>query len=170
VIGSPPYMAPEQFEGRAVFASDLYSLGVSMYQMLTGVLPYDTPAPGDLDRLRRGDMVAPPRSRNPAIPPVIEQIVMRALAGDVTARYQDAEELLGDLLKARHEMVRRPAAAREAVPSAAPQAVRERPAPVRRPLTARVRTRDMSTGRFCWNCRKPLPARTSRCPFCGENQ
>ena len=43
VIGSPPYMAPEQFHGKAVFASDLYSLGVTMYQMLTGVLPYDTP-------------------------------------------------------------------------------------------------------------------------------
>jgi serine/threonine protein kinase len=169
VIGSPPYMAPEQFEGRAVFASDLYSLGVSMYQMLTGVLPYDTPAPGDLDRLRRGDLIAPPRSRNPAIPPVIEQIVMRALSGDVTARYQQAEELLGDLLKARHEMVRRPAA-REAVPSAPAPVGRERTAQVRRLTTARVRTREISSGRFCWNCHKPLPARTARCPFCGENQ
>jgi eukaryotic-like serine/threonine-protein kinase len=45
VIGSPPYMAPEQFHGKAVFASDVYSLGVTMYQMLTGALPYDTPAP-----------------------------------------------------------------------------------------------------------------------------
>ena len=50
-------MAPEQFEGRAVFASDLYSLGVTMYQMLTGELPYDTPAPSDLERLRRGELV-----------------------------------------------------------------------------------------------------------------
>ena len=46
VIGSPPYMAPEQFQGKAVFASDVYSIGITMYQMLTGALPYGTPAPG----------------------------------------------------------------------------------------------------------------------------
>ena len=68
VIGSPPYMAPEQFHGKAVFASDIYSLGVTMYQMLTGVLPYDTPAPADLDKLMSGELVSPPRLKNPAIP------------------------------------------------------------------------------------------------------
>ena len=52
VIGSPPYMAPEQFHGKAVFASDIYSLGVTMYQMLTGVLPYNTPTPA---RSRKAD-------------------------------------------------------------------------------------------------------------------
>ena len=46
-------MAPEQFHGKAVFASDVYSVGVTMYQMLTGSLPYDTPAPADLARLAR---------------------------------------------------------------------------------------------------------------------
>ena len=61
VIGSPAYMAPEQFDGKAVFASDLYSLGVTMYQMLTGTLPYEAPAPSDLDRLRSGELVTPPR-------------------------------------------------------------------------------------------------------------
>jgi eukaryotic-like serine/threonine-protein kinase len=162
VIGSPPYMAPEQFEGRAVFASDLYSLGITMYQMLTGVLPYDTPAPSDLDRLRRGDLVSPPRLRNPSIPPVIDQIVMRALAGDVSARYQRAEDLLTDLIGARRDVVRRPAAeARAPVPA--------RPTPARR-QTSRLRTREVAGGRFCWSCRKPLPARGARCPFCGESQ
>jgi serine/threonine protein kinase len=53
VIGSPPYMAPEQFHGQATFASDTYSLGVTMYQMLTGMLPYNTPSPTDLKALRQ---------------------------------------------------------------------------------------------------------------------
>jgi eukaryotic-like serine/threonine-protein kinase len=162
VIGSPPYMAPEQFEGRAVFASDLYSLGITMYQMLTGVLPYDTPAPSDLDRLKRGDLVSPPRQHNPAVPPVIDKIVMRALAGDVSERYQRAEDLLADLMGARRNLVRRPAP-----PWRTPAA---RPVPVRRHATRRLRTRELSGERFCWNCRKPLPARGARCPFCGESQ
>src|ERR671936_698076 len=59
VIGSPPYMAPEQFHGKAVFASDIYSIGVTMYQMLTGALPYGTPSPGDIERLMRGELVTP---------------------------------------------------------------------------------------------------------------
>jgi hypothetical protein len=139
-----------------------------MYQMLTGVLP--------MTRRRRAISIGcGGRSRRATADAQSgdsaghRTIVMRALAGDVTARYQQAEDLLGDLLKARHEMVRRPAV-REAVPGTPPPVARERPAPVRRPLTARVRTREISASRFCWNCHKPLPARTARCPFCGETQ
>src|SRR6187397_2852245 len=109
VIGSPPYMAPEQFEGRAVFASDLYSLGVTMYQMLTGDLPYDTPAPADLDRLRRGELVTSSRLKNSQVPVPVDEIVMKALAGQVSGRYQRAEDFLEDLLGARRELARRPA-------------------------------------------------------------
>jgi serine/threonine-protein kinase len=168
VIGSPPYMAPEQFDGRAVFASDLYSLGISMYQMLTGVLPYDMPSPSDLERIRRGDLVTPPRLRNPAIPAAIDEIVMRALRAEVGSRYQRAEDLLDDILRARHEI--RPAPApRPGEPAIAARAVAPR-AVGPRPATARLRTRPISSSRFCWNCRKPLPARSGRCPFCDEPQ
>src|SRR5690349_8967008 len=100
VIGSPPYMAPEQFHGKAVFASDLYSLGVTMYQMLTGVLPYDTPAPSDLDKLMSGELVSPPRLKNPAIPKSINDIILKAMAPDVAQRYQRASDLLDDVMGA----------------------------------------------------------------------
>ena len=101
VIGSPPYMAPEQFHGKAVFASDIYSVGITMYQMLTGMLPYDAPAPADLGKLMSGELVSPPRLKNSAIPKVISDIVMKALSPDVTTRYQRATDLMEDVLAAR---------------------------------------------------------------------
>ena len=159
VIGSPPYMAPEQFHGKAVFASDLYSLGVTMYQMLTGVLPYDTPAPADLDRLMSGELVTAPRLRNPAIPKPINDVVLRAMAPDLSERYARASDLLEDILAARKKTRRTPS--RQNTP--APR--NEGPL-----IQARVRPREVTPARFCWQCRKPLHARTDRCPFCGEQQ
>jgi eukaryotic-like serine/threonine-protein kinase len=160
VIGSPPYMAPEQFQGKAVFASDLYSLGVTMYQMLTGDLPYDTPSPSDLDRLMNGDLLSPPRLKNPKIPKAINDIVLRAMAPDIHARYQRAGDLLADVLAARDPgIVRRPRPADAEAVTAAPD-----------DLQVRLRARDMPAARFCWHCRKPLHARSDRCPFCGEAQ
>ncbi|HEX5474932.1 MAG TPA: protein kinase [Vicinamibacterales bacterium] len=165
VIGSPPYMAPEQFQGKAVFASDLYSLGITMYQMLTGVLPYDTPAPADLDKLLSGVLVSPPRLRNPSIPKAISDLVMKALAPDVAHRYQRASDLLEDVLAARSSARRTPQ------PSAVPRM--EAPRPARddaQGVQSRVRTREAPAARFCWQCHKPLHARSDRCPFCGESQ
>src|SRR5512138_200487 len=74
VIGSPPYMPPEQFQGKAVFASDIYALGVTMYQMLTGTLPYEAPLPQDLDRLIRGELATPPHVRNARIPRAVSAV------------------------------------------------------------------------------------------------
>jgi serine/threonine protein kinase len=166
VIGSPPYMAPEQFHGKAVFASDIYSLGVTMYQMLTGVLPYATPSPADLERLMRGELIAPPRSRNAKIPSQINDIVMKAVAPDVGARYQRAADLLNDLLAARSRTtsrsVARPTAAAGSVAASSAEDVQD--------IHNRLRARETPQPRFCWHCRKPLHARSARCPFCGEAQ
>src|SRR3954447_21070740 len=158
VIGSPPYMAPEQFHGKAVFASDLYSVGVTMYQMLTGILPYDTPSPADLDRLMRGDLVTAPRLRNPKVPKAINDIVMKAMAPEIHARYQRAGDLLDDVLAARTRAPRR-----VSVPSGAE-------ADDVQDIQTRLKAREAPQPRFCWHCRKPLHARSDRCPFCGEAQ
>ena len=169
VIGSPPYMAPEQFHGKAVFASDLYSLGVTMYQMMTGQLPYDTPAPADLDRLMSGELVSPPRLKNPAIPKSISDIIMKAMAPEVTARYQRASDLLDDVLAARTAALPRRTPPAGAIPKAephGPRANRDDP----QSIHTRLRARETPAARFCWQCRKPLHARSDRCPFCGEAQ
>jgi serine/threonine-protein kinase len=159
VIGSPPYMAPEQFKGKAVFASDIYSVGITMYQMLTGVLPYDTPSAADLDRLMRGELQTAPRTRNPKIPKPISDIVLKAMAPDIHARYQRAGELLDDVLAERASVAGR----RTPRPAdGVAENVQE--------IQSRLRAREAPQPRFCWHCRKPLHARSDRCPFCGEAQ
>jgi serine/threonine protein kinase len=157
VIGSPPYMAPEQFYGKAVFASDVYSIGVTMYQMLTGELPYPTPTPADVDRLARGELVTPPRLRNSRIPKAINDVVLKALAADLTQRYPRASDLLADVLASTGGSRRSPASPGPSDTDAAE-------------IQLRLRPRETPQPTFCWHCRKPLQARTARCPFCRELQ
>jgi serine/threonine-protein kinase len=163
VIGSPPYMAPEQFHGKAVFASDVYSVGVTMYQMVTGELPYNTPAPSDIEKLMRGELITAPRIRNPKIPKAINDIIMRALAPDLTARYQRAADLLEELLAAHAPAGHRVKGRRTAVGLDLAEAnVAD--------IHSRLKARETPQARFCWQCRKPLHARSDRCPFCNEVQ
>ncbi|HEV8348587.1 MAG TPA: protein kinase [Vicinamibacterales bacterium] len=166
VIGSPPYMAPEQFHGKAVFASDVYSLGVTMYQMLTGVLPYGTPSPADLERLMRGELVTGPRLKNPKVPKAINDIVLKAMAPEIPARYQRAGDVLDDVLAARGSGPRR----RTPLPVLSTRPKAESEARLDEDIQSRLKAREAPQPRFCWHCRKPLHARSDRCPFCGEAQ
>ena len=165
VIGSPPYMAPEQFQGKAVFASDIYSLGVTMYQMFTGVLPYDTPMPSDLEKLMKGELASPPNLKNRKLPKAISDIVMKAIAADIPARYQRASDLLEAVLNARTP-----------APSTIKRPWRPAPVPSNGPseevqeIQARLKARESVQARFCWKCGKALPARADSCPFCSERQ
>ena len=163
IIGSPPYMAPEQFQGKAMFASDIYSVGVTMFQMLTGDLPYDTPTPSDLARLLKGELLVSVRARNPKVPRAINDIVLKAMAPEVHARYQRASDLLDDIFAAR-DKVEPVRGSRSTPPSG------ESTSEGTQDIQTRLRARETPQARFCWHCRKPLHARTDRCPFCGETQ
>ena len=97
-VGSVHYIAPEQARGEAPDPrSDIYSLGVVMYEMLTGTRPYDGDTAEQIARQHIAGNPVPPGDVNPDIPDELERITLKAMSADINARYQTATELLTDL-------------------------------------------------------------------------
>lgn len=93
VIGTLEYMAPEQVRGLETDArSDTYALGMMLYEVLTGRVPFDTDNEFELMRSQTEMMPAPPRSLNPNIPVEVEQMIMRSIQKDPDKRFQSAGE------------------------------------------------------------------------------
>ena len=97
-VGSVHYIAPEQARGQAPDArSDIYSLGIVMYEMLTGKLPYVGASDVEVAVKHMNTDPVSPRDIVPEIPEELERICLKAMNSDINARYQTASELLSDL-------------------------------------------------------------------------
>ena len=116
-VGSIHYIAPEQARGESPDArSDIYSLGVVMYEMLTGEKPYTGETLGEIAVKHMNTDPVPIHEKAPDVPPELERITMKAMEADIQARYQSAGELLQDLdvftqnqLKSEEEPIQSPA-------------------------------------------------------------
>jgi beta-lactam-binding protein with PASTA domain/tRNA A-37 threonylcarbamoyl transferase component Bud32 len=102
VMGTATYFSPEQAQGLAVDGrSDVYSVGVVLYELVCGVPPFAADSPVSVAYKHVREDPVPPSRRNPDVPQALEQIIMSALAKDPEHRYQSADDLRADLLRFR---------------------------------------------------------------------
>ena len=103
-VGSVHYIAPEQARGETPDTrSDIYSLGVVMYEMLTGKMPYDGETAEQIALKHIAGIAVPPQEINPDIPDELARITLKAMNADIKKRYQTATKLLEDLEEFRKQ-------------------------------------------------------------------
>ena len=163
-IGSPPYMAPEHFQGKATLQSDIYSMGVLMYESVTGRLPFFDKDPQRLARMARDGQYKLAHVRNPAIPKELSYIIARAMHRTLGTRYQAVRDLLSDLKRFQaHSMVH---GSQDLAHLVDLDRGLEKGVELKRGVLPRdVSSREFSS-LFCWNCSRPIQKRAKTCPNC----
>ena len=100
MIGTPEYMSPEQVEAKEVDQrSDVYSLGIILYEMATGRLPFEADTPFAVGVKQKSEIPAPPKEFNPQMPDDLSQVILKCLEKDKENRYQSAREVCLELEK-----------------------------------------------------------------------
>ena len=118
IMGTAQYLSPEQAQGHAVSgASDLYSVGVILYELLTGVVPFEGETAVAIAFKQVSAEPRPPSELNPALPGSLDVVVLRALAKDPAQRYADAGELIAALTRERYAL---PAFSAAGIPTTRP--------------------------------------------------
>ena len=106
IMGTAQYLSPEQAQGHVVSAgSDLYSVGVVLYELLTGRVPFDAEAAVTIALKHVSEAPTPPSVINPAVPPDLERVVLWTLDKDPARRPADADQLIAALEEVRSEIV-----------------------------------------------------------------
>ncbi|UCH97590.1 MAG: serine/threonine protein kinase, partial [Candidatus Aminicenantes bacterium] len=149
-IGSPPYMAPEQFEGRAVLASDIYSAGCLFYEMVSGLPPIVMANPMEIYKKAKSSDFKPLIEKVPTIAPELDRIINKALEPELKSRYQNVGQLIDDL----NEMGK---------------GKKDRSVEIEE-IKKRIDARTQRTDYICWNCRKSMPKKMEKCLYCGAEQ
>src|SRR5438094_6690159 len=100
IIGTAQYLSPEQARGAPVDQrSDVYSVGIVLYEMLTGKVPFTGDTPLEIAMKHLSEVPVPPSEKRPDVPEDLDNIVLRALAKDPEDRYQTAEDMAADLAR-----------------------------------------------------------------------
>ncbi len=153
-VGSPPYMSPEHFRGLATFQSDIWSLGITFYEMLTGKVPYYDPDPLKIAQSIDDNRIIPPHLKDMNIQRSFSEIIMKCLKVNLGERYPTADKLLVDL-----ESIKENALATSVTPltKGVSKIISGGPNDIYSPTT-----------KVCAFCYTPLARMSTICPKCRE--